>query len=184
MVLSQQHRYTLLTLMCMYQIIQGKTALCSRDIAFPGILVNTVIPILMHFFLTFIFESILLPPTASASSNVKPNVSQSEDTFHNDVRFTTVYRKIYCRKSLTLPIRRWIRYIRKCITIQYKGNARKLTTVTTKQFIGRIKFRYLHFLIATSASKLQKQQKSKCYNKKLLTASSNDGSTVGTFELL
>ena len=29
----------------------GETALCSRDIAFLGILVNTVIPILMHLFL-------------------------------------------------------------------------------------------------------------------------------------
>ena len=55
---------------------------------------NTVIPILMHFFHIFTFQM------ASAFSSVKPDVSQSEVSFYNDVRFATVYRWIYYCKFL------------------------------------------------------------------------------------
>ena len=99
---------------------------------------NTVIPFLMHFFHISPYKN---APAASASNNVKPVVSQSEDTFHNDVGFATiyrrlvlspysyrthcggqqrnqftVYRRIYCLKILTFS-NRTSNFIRKCIRI-------------------------------------------------------------------
>ena len=54
---------------------------------------------------------------ASASSNVKPDVSQSKATFNNNVGLATVYCRIYCRIFVTLSnqtpryIRKWIRIL-------------------------------------------------------------------------
>ena len=67
-------------------------------------ILNTVIPILMHFFHIFTFKVYYFAPTASDSSNVKPDVIQSEATFGNDIGFETVYCRTLC-------------YIRKCIRI-------------------------------------------------------------------
>ena len=44
----------------------------------------------MHFFHIFTFQMYYLAYTASASINVKPDVSQSKAMFHNDVGFATV----------------------------------------------------------------------------------------------
>lgn len=41
-------------------------------------------------------------PFVSAFSDVKPDISKSEKTFHNDVRFVTVYQRLYCHKFSTL----------------------------------------------------------------------------------
>ena len=67
-----------------------------------ALLFNTVSLILMHFFTFSHFKVFYFAPTASASSNVKPDVSQTEVTFHNDVGFATVYSWIYCRNFLAL----------------------------------------------------------------------------------
>ena len=62
-----------------------------RSFTSQNVILNTVIPILMHFFFhIFTFQMYYLAFTASASSNVKPDVSQSEAMFHNDVGFATV----------------------------------------------------------------------------------------------
>ena len=49
--------------------------------------------VLLH---SFTFQSVLLAPTASASSGVKPDIIQSKVTFYNDIRFVTVYHRICC----------------------------------------------------------------------------------------
>ena len=51
---------------------------------------NTVTLILMHFFTFSPFKVNNFAPTTSVPSNVIPDVSQPEVTFHNDVRFGTV----------------------------------------------------------------------------------------------
>ena len=51
-----------------------------------------------------------------AASNVKLDISQWKATLRDDFRFPTVYRRIYCRKFLTLSIQ-MSRYIHKCITM-------------------------------------------------------------------
>ena len=61
-------------------------------------ILSTIILILMHFNLNiFAFGSVLLCThlATSAFRNVKPNVSQSEATFYNDVGFATVYCTIF-----------------------------------------------------------------------------------------
>ena len=66
---------------------------------------NTLIPILMHF---LTFNGYHFTHIASASCNVKPDVSQSVATFHTGVGFATVYRRIYCRRY---PIRRLVTFV-------------------------------------------------------------------------
>ena len=78
---------------------------------------NIVFPFLIHFFTVPPLNIYYFASTASASSNVKPDASQTEATFTNDVGFATVYRKIYCGKFLTSS-NQALRYIRMCIRIR------------------------------------------------------------------
>ena len=55
---------------------------------------NTVIPILVHFFTFLPFKVNYFAPSVSAFGIVKPNISQSQAAFHNDVGFATVYCRI------------------------------------------------------------------------------------------
>ena len=48
------------------------------------------------------FKVYCFAPTASVSGNVTPDLNQSAVRFHNDVRFATVYRRIYCSKFLVI----------------------------------------------------------------------------------
>ena len=57
-----------------------------------------------------------LHKVTSAVSCVKPNASQWDVTLRDDVGFSTVYRRIYRRKFLTLS-NQTSRHIRKCIRI-------------------------------------------------------------------
>ena len=68
----------------------------------------TILIQLSQFFCTFSpFKVQFFEPDANASSNVKPDVSQSKAMFHNDVG-----SRIYCHKVLTLS-NQTSRYIRK-----------------------------------------------------------------------
>ena len=62
---------------------------------------NTVIPILMHYFTFFPFKMFICVPKSSGVSDVKPDISQWKVTLHNDVRFLTVYCRIFRHKLLT-----------------------------------------------------------------------------------
>ena len=77
-----------------------------------------VIPILIHFFTLTPLKVYYFAPTTSASSNVKPDASQSKAMFHNDIRFATVYHRIYCQKFFRLS-NQTSRYICMCIRINY-----------------------------------------------------------------
>ena len=77
------------------------------------LMANTVIFSLKHFFTFPFFEMYFFAPIVSAFGNVNPDINQSKATFHNDVGFATVYRRIYCRIFLTLSTQT-SRYIRKC----------------------------------------------------------------------
>ena len=81
----------------------------------------------MHLFIFSIEKMYYLHKTTSAVSCVKPNDSQWEATLRDDVRFATVYRRIYRRKFLTLS-NQTSRYIRECIRMNYKTNALDETT--------------------------------------------------------
>ena len=79
---------------------------------------NAVIPILMHLFIFFSVEKMYyLHKATSAVSCIKPKASQWEATLRDDVRFPTVYRKIYRREFLPLS-NHMLCYIRKCIRIR------------------------------------------------------------------
>ena len=77
---------------------------------------NTDIPILIHFFTFSPFKLHRSAQQGSAASNLKPDVSQWKATLCKDVRLTTVYRRIPCRKFVTLS-NHMSRYIRNCIII-------------------------------------------------------------------
>ena len=72
------------------------------------------VPILMHLFIFSVEKIYYLHKAASAVGCVKPNASQWEATLRDDVRFPTVYRRIYRLKFLTLS-NQTLHYIRKCI---------------------------------------------------------------------
>ena len=59
----------------------------------------------------------LFAPTASASSN-ENQINQSEATFHNNIRFATVIRSIFCRTFSTLS-NQTSGYIRECIRMLF-----------------------------------------------------------------
>ena len=67
----------------------------------------------MHLFIFSVEKMYCLHKTTSAVSCIKPNASQ-EAMLRDDVGFATVYRRIYCRKFLTLS-NQTSRYIRECI---------------------------------------------------------------------
>ena len=63
--------------------------------------------------LCFPFEMSYFAPTASTTSDVKPDVSQRKATLRNDVGFPTVYRRLY-RRNFFMSSNQTSRYIRKC----------------------------------------------------------------------
>ena len=69
-----------------------------------------------------------LHKATSAVSCIKPNASQREATLRCDVRFPTVYRRIYRRKFLTLS-NQTSRCIRKCIRIGHNCAFYSSTTI-------------------------------------------------------
>lgn len=85
----------------------------------PNDIFNTVIPILMICITLLSFKLYYFVPIASAFSNVKSEFRQLEVTFHNDVGFATVYRRIYCRKfsASSNQISLYTTCISKCIRI-------------------------------------------------------------------
>ena len=63
-----------------------------------------------------------LHKATSAVSCVNSYASQWEATLRDDVGFPTVYRRIYCRKFLTLS-NQTSRYIHKCIRMKRSSNS-------------------------------------------------------------
>ena len=91
----------------------------SDDIPPQMKILNMVIPILMHF---CTFDS-----NRSVESRIKPHVIQKCDVINDVKLFPAVYRRIYCRKFLTLS-NQTSRYISKCIRMnqqQQKGQQPK-----------------------------------------------------------
>ena len=64
----------------------------------------------MHLVIVSVEKMYYLHKSTSAVSCVKPNASQWEATLRDDVRFPTVYRRLYRRKFWRYPIRRRVTY--------------------------------------------------------------------------
>ena len=91
-------------------------------------ILNMVIPILMHYqhflfkkTMKMYFVALIRPAAASCikplASCIYSLVNQWKATLRNDVGFPTVYRRIYCRKIMTLS-NQTSRCICKCISIK------------------------------------------------------------------
>lgn len=63
----------------------------TDDLPSQMILFSTGIPIVMHYFTFSSFKVYHIAPQQNKFRNVKPNVSQSGATIHNNVGFATVY---------------------------------------------------------------------------------------------
>ena len=85
--------------------------LISDDIPPKMKILNMIIPILMYF--------CSLSSNWSVTSRIKPHVIQRKCDVISDVKlFPTVYRRIYCRKVLTLS-NQSSRYKLKCIRMTF-----------------------------------------------------------------
>ena len=101
----------------------------SDDIPPQMKILNTVIPILMHYqhfyfkkTVKMYFVALIRPAAAGCikplASCIYSLVNQWKVTLRNDVGFPTVYLRIYCRKFMTLS-NQTLRCICKCIRILY-----------------------------------------------------------------
>ena len=100
----------------------------SDDIPLQMKILNMVIPILIHYqhfpfkkTVKMYFVAFIRPAAASCikplASCINSLVNQWKATLRNDVEFPIVYRRIYCRKFMTLS-NQTSRCICKCIRIQ------------------------------------------------------------------
>ena len=81
-------------------------------------ILNMIIPILMYFFKFYTSKTLYFVQNVSFVRDVNYYVDQSlhVSDVAVDVGFPTVYRRMYCRKFLTLSYQT-SRYIHKCIRI-------------------------------------------------------------------
>ena len=76
--------------------------------------------------------------------NVKPDVSQSEVMFYSDIRFGTIYSRIYCSKFMTLSnqtspyISNCIRHFHVCLPFQW-GSFLNIKNLLLQEQISSLK---------------------------------------------